>query len=73
LEGVTAGAAMSYKARAALQNNDWATAAAAAKTVIDSKKYSLMPSYAELFTETVVNNPANTEQIFTQGHLSNCQ
>lgn len=66
---VTWGAAMSYKARAALQNNDWATAAAAAKTVIDSKKYSLMPSYATLFTETVVNNSANTEQIFTQGHL----
>jgi starch-binding outer membrane protein, SusD/RagB family len=66
---VTWGAAMSFKARAALQNNDWATAAAAAKTVIDSKKYSLMPSYATLFTETVLNNTANTEQIFTQGHL----
>lgn len=66
---VTSGAALSYKARAALQNNDWATASAAAKSVIDSKQYSLMPSYANLFTETVVNNPANTEQIFTQGHL----
>jgi hypothetical protein len=66
---VTWGAAMSYKARAALQNNDWATAAAAAKTVIDSKKYSLMPSYATLFTEAVLNNTSNTEQIFTQGHL----
>jgi len=65
----TWGAAMSFKARAALQNNDWATAAAEAKMVIDSKKYSLMPSYATLFTETVVNNTANTEQIFTQGHL----
>lgn len=66
---VTSGAAMSYKARAALQNNDWATAAAAAKTVIDSKQYRLMPSYAALFTETVLNSAANTEQIFTQGHL----
>lgn len=66
---VTAGAAMAYKARAALQNNDWATAATAAKTVIDSKKYSLMPSYATLFTETVINSTGNTEQIFTQGHL----
>jgi hypothetical protein len=65
----TWGAAMSYKARAALQNNDWATAATAAKSVIDSKKYSLMPAYATLFTETVLNNTANTEQIFTQGHL----
>ena len=66
---VTWGAAMSFKARAALQNNDWATAAAAAKSVIDSKKYSLMPSYATLFTEAVLNSTANTEQILTQGHL----
>jgi hypothetical protein len=66
---VTWGAAMSYKARAALQNNDWATAAAAAKTVIDSKKYSLMPSYAALFTETVLNSASNTEQILTMNHL----
>jgi len=66
---VTSGAAMSYKARAALQNNDWATAAAAAKSVIDSKKYSIMPSYAVLFTESVLNSAANTEQILTQNHL----
>jgi len=66
---VTAGAAMAYKARAALQNNDWAVAAASAKTVIDSKQYSLMPKYATLFTETVLNSATNTEQIFTQGHL----
>lgn len=66
---VTSGAAMSYKARAALQNNDWATAAAAAKSVIDSKKYTLMPSYAALFTESVLNSAANTEQILTQNHL----
>ncbi|NEW81067.1 MAG: RagB/SusD family nutrient uptake outer membrane protein [Mariniphaga sp.] len=66
---VTAGAAMAYKARAALQNNDWATAAAAAKSTIDSKQYSIMPSYAALFTEAVLNSTLNTEQIFTQGHL----
>lgn len=66
---VTAGAAMSYKARAALQNNDWATAAAAAKAVIDSKQYSLMPKYATLFTEAVLNSSANTEQILTNMHL----
>lgn len=65
----TSGAALAYKARAALQNNDWATAAAAAKAVIDSKQYSLMPSYATLFTETVINSTSNTEQIFSQGHL----
>ena len=66
---VTWGAAISYKARAALQNNDWATAAVAAKTVIDSKKFSIMPSYAALFTETILNSASNTEQIFTQNHL----
>lgn len=66
---VTAGAAMSYKARAALYNNDWATAAAAAKAVIDSKQYSLMPKYSTLFTEAVLNSTANTEQILTQMHL----
>ncbi|NEW85298.1 MAG: RagB/SusD family nutrient uptake outer membrane protein, partial [Mariniphaga sp.] len=66
---VTWGTAMSYKARAALQNNDWVIAAAAAKSVIDSKKYSIMPSYAALFTEAVLNSATNTEQIFTQGHL----
>lgn len=66
---VTWGAAMSYKARAALQNNDWETAATAAKSVIDSKQFSLMPSYSTLFTETVINSNNNTEQIFTQGHL----
>ncbi|NJO69705.1 MAG: RagB/SusD family nutrient uptake outer membrane protein [Bacteroidetes bacterium] len=66
---VTWGAAMSLKARAALQNNDWATAASAAKSVIDSKKYSLMPKYETLFTEAVLNSASNTEQILTQGHL----
>ncbi len=66
---VTWGAAMSFKARAALQNNDWATAATAAKAVIDSKKYSLMPKYETLFTEAILNSAGNTEQILTQGHL----
>ena len=66
---VTAGAAMAYKARAALQNNDWATAAASAKTLIDSKLYSLMPKYSTLFTEAILNSAANTEQILTNCHL----
>jgi starch-binding outer membrane protein, SusD/RagB family len=65
----TSGAAMAYKARAAIHNNDWATAAAAAKAVIDSKQYSLMSSYETLFTESVINSSNNTEQILTQGHL----
>ena len=66
---VTAGSAMAYKARAALQNNDWATAAAAAKSVIDSKQYTLMPKYSTLFTETILNSSSNTEQILTNMHL----
>jgi len=66
---VTSGAAMAYKARAAIQNNDWTTAAEAAKTVIDSKQYSLMPNYETLFTQSVIESSSNTEQIFTQGHL----
>lgn len=65
----TSGAALAFKARAALQQNDWATAATTAKLVIDLKKYSLMPSYATLFNASVINSPANTEQILTQGHL----
>lgn len=65
----TAGAALSYKARAALQNNDWATAAAAAKAVIDSKQYTLMPKYSTLFTEAILGSTTNTEQILTQMHL----
>lgn len=68
---ITSGAAMSFKARAAIQNNDWATAASAAKSVIESKQYSLMPSYASLFDAAVINSTTNTEQILTQGHLVN--
>lgn len=64
---ITAGAALAFKARAALQNNDWAIAAAAAKAVIDLKQYTLMPKYSTLFTEAVLNN--NTEQILTNMHL----
>jgi starch-binding outer membrane protein, SusD/RagB family len=65
----TWGAAMAYKARAALFNDDWETAATAAKAVIDSKLYSLMSKYETLFTETILNSTSNTEQIFTQCHL----
>lgn len=66
---ITSGAAMALKARAALHNNDWATAAAAAKTVIDSDQYSIMPSYETLFNKEVINDPGNTEEILSIGAL----
>lgn len=65
----TSGAAMAFKARAALQNNDWSTAATAAKLLIDTKQYSLMPSYETLFNKEVIYSAGNTEQIFSRGHL----
>lgn len=66
---IAAGAATTYKARAAVQNNDWAVAAAVAKIVIDSKQYTLMPKYSTLFTEAILNSSGNTEQILTNMHL----
>ena len=58
----TRGAALALKARAALFAGDWATASAAAKSVIDLNKYSLYPDYDKLFTYEGQNN---TEEIFT--------
>jgi hypothetical protein len=46
----TSGAALAIKARIALNVGDYATAAAAAKQVMDSDVYTLHPDYAELFT-----------------------
>ena len=65
----TRGAAMAFKARAALQSNDWATAATTAKTLMDLKIYRLMPKYETLFSEDVINSSVNKEQIFTKAHL----
>jgi hypothetical protein len=65
----TRGAALAYKSRVALTNGDWALAAAAAKTVIDSKEYALYPSYGQLFSENGVLSSSNKEQIFTKSHL----
>ncbi len=58
----TKGAALALKARTALYASDWATAAAAAKSVIDLNKYSLYPNYDKLFTYDGENN---SEEIFT--------
>lgn len=64
----TWGAAMSYMARAALYQGDWALARDAAAKVIDSQIYDLYPNYADLFSETGVRSPLNKEQIFTFDH-----
>lgn len=49
---VTRGAAWAFKARIALYMSDYATAAEAAKKVIDSQVYSLEPSYRNLFLQS---------------------
>jgi hypothetical protein len=45
----TKGAALALKARIALYTKNYTVAAAAAKQIIDSKKYQLYPSYRDLF------------------------
>jgi hypothetical protein len=46
----TKGAALAFKARAALFNQKWDVAAEAAKAVMDLNTYSLHPNFGELFT-----------------------
>lgn len=58
---VTKGAALALKARVLLYNGRWAEAAASAKTIIDSKTYTLFPSYRNLF---LLANERNAEVIF---------
>lgn len=58
---VTRGAVFALKARTALFNNDWGTAAEAAKRVMDLNQYALYPDYGELFTYEGQNSP---ESIF---------
>lgn len=65
----TYGAAMAYKSRVALSNNDWEIAAESAKKVIDLNYYELYPSYQDLFTEDILLSTENREQIFTRSHL----
>ncbi len=45
----TKGAALGFKARAALYNERWDVAAAAAKEVMDLKYHTLYPNFADLF------------------------
>lgn len=52
------GSALGLKARVLLSNNRWQEAAATAKQVIDSKKFSLSNSYYGLFVKPgQINNP----------------
>ena len=60
----TWGAAMAYKARAALYSGDYATAKATAKAIMDSGEYQLYPQYETLFSEDVMRSADNKEMIF---------
>lgn len=62
----TKGAAISLKAREYLYNSMWAETAAAAKQVMDMKKYSLFPNYRALF---MPENENNVEVIFDVQYL----
>lgn len=55
LTRVDKGCALAFKARIALYQSDYETAAAAAKTCIDMGKYSLYPDYGELFRDKTRN------------------
>ena len=67
LKRATKGAAMAFKARAALYNQDWAVARDAAKACMDLKAYTLHPDFADYFlvktknaAETVFGLPQST-------------
>lgn len=64
----TWGAAMAYKARAALYQKEWQTVVDVAGQLINSGVYDLYPSYEKLFTEEGVRDPNNEEQIFVMDH-----
>jgi hypothetical protein len=51
----TKGAALAYKARTALYNEDWAIARDAAKACMDLGIYELYPDYGELFKSSTKN------------------
>ncbi len=63
---VTKGACYALKARQYLYHNKFAEAAAAAKQVMDMKKYSLFPDYRTLF---MPENENNAEVIFDVQYL----
>ncbi|RRB03687.1 RagB/SusD family nutrient uptake outer membrane protein [Larkinella rosea] len=58
----TSGAAKAMLAKVYLTRKDWTNAAAKAKEVIDSKAYSLVPNYKDIFPPEKKNGP---EHIFS--------
>lgn len=50
IQKATKGAALAFKARIAIRNSDFETAAAAAKACMDLNVYKLHPNYQDLFT-----------------------
>jgi starch-binding outer membrane protein, SusD/RagB family len=56
---------------AILKQNKWAQAAAAAKAVIDSKAYSLVPNFADLWLVNNKNGPEHIYSIQFQGLIRN--
>ena len=50
IQRATKGAALAFKARIALRNGDYETAAAASKACMDLNVYKLHPNYRDLFT-----------------------
>lgn len=58
----TAGAAKSILAKVYLTRKEWANAAAKAKEVIDSRSYTLVPDYRDVFVPEKENGP---EHIFS--------
>lgn len=64
---VTRGTALAYKAKVLMSNGKFTEAAAAAKTVIDEKLFSLNASYNSLFLKPGQNN--NAEIMFSARYL----
>ncbi|HLT51632.1 MAG TPA: RagB/SusD family nutrient uptake outer membrane protein [Arenibacter sp.] len=58
---VTKGAALAFKARTALYNENWTEALSSAQAVIDLNVYDLFPDYRGLF---LLENEGNNEVIF---------
>lgn len=55
IQRATKGAALAFKARIALRNGDYETAAAASKACMDLNVYKLHPNYRDLFTTSWSN------------------
>ncbi len=67
---VTKGAALAYKAKILLYNEEWEDAAAAAKEVMDLSVYDLYSDFAGLFQE---ENENNVEVIFDIQYIATTQ